>query len=168
MMNAHVAKRSLVLRSLGRIALYGFVLNALWEYIQCGIFYDTPAWGFWRHTLWMWIAILGDVLIVLGVAALASLLAGSRHPIPSDRKGWLALLGIGLVAGIILEWAAQISHLWSYGSWMPTIDIFGTSAGVLPILQITMLPALSVYLARQSAGRTTGAIRTAVSSPWYK
>ena len=57
------------------------------------------------------------------------------------------LLSVGLGAGVILEWLAQVLELWSYSDWMPTIEVFGHATGLLPILQITVLPACAVRLA---------------------
>ena len=51
-----------------RIALWGLVLHALWEFGQCTLLYNMWEWGFWRATVWMWGAIAGDVVITLGVA----------------------------------------------------------------------------------------------------
>ena len=49
-----------------RVAVWGLILNMIWEFGQCIFLYDMWDWGFWRGTLWMWGAIFGDVLIVLG------------------------------------------------------------------------------------------------------
>lgn len=132
---------------LGRIALWGFLLNMLWEFGQCVFLYEMWDWRFWRAAAWMWGAIFGDVLIVLGVALTAYLLVGASHIAPPDAVGWAALLGVGLTASIALEWLARTLHLWSYSDLMPTLEIFGHVVGLSPIAQITALPALSVYVA---------------------
>jgi hypothetical protein len=130
-----------------RAALYGLALNGLWEYALCPFLYIMPTTGFWQSTLLMLAAIFGDVVITLGVCFLSYLLAGRRHLIPPDRYGWLALLGTGLVAGVVLEWAASALGYWSYTSLMPTLNVLGTCVGLVPIAQITLLPALSLRLA---------------------
>lgn len=129
---------------LKRIAIWAFVLNTLWEFGQCTVLYDMWDWGFWRGALWMWAAIAGDVLIVLGIVAIASMLASLNPPDPS---GWLALASTSFVASVALEWMAQYLRLWEYSTWMPTIDLLGFSVGLAPIAQITLLPLLSVFLA---------------------
>lgn len=139
-----------------RIALWGFLLNMLWEFGQCTVLYDMWSWGFWRATVWMWGAILGDVLIVLGVAALARWAVGARPLAPRgarslDVRGWTALLVVGFVASVFLEWAAQVLGLWGYSDLMPVIDVFGHTVGLSPVVQVTALPALSVYLAARSS-----------------
>ncbi len=130
-----------------RIALFGLILNALWEFGQCTVLYDMWSWGFWKATLWMWAAIFGDVGIVLGVAFLAGRLAGPAHLYPPDGRGWAALLGVGFAAGVGLEWLARALDLWGYTALMPTLTVGGEAVGLSPIVQVTLLPALSVFLA---------------------
>lgn len=132
---------------LKRVALWGLVLNALWEFAQCVFLYDMWDWSFWRASAWMWGAIAGDVLIVLGVVVLAALLVGAHRLRPPDAAGWAALLGVGLVAAVGLEWAAQALELWGYTGLMPTLRVLGREVGLSPIVQVTALPALSVRLA---------------------
>ena len=132
---------------LKRIALWGFVLNMLWEFGQCVFLYDMWDWGFWRATAWMWGAILGDVVIVLGVVLGSVLLVGARRVAPPDALGWAALLGVGFVASVGLEWAAQALDLWGYSGLMPTLTVLGHTVGLSPVVQVTVLPALSAWLA---------------------
>lgn len=131
---------------LKRIALWGFVLNMVWEFAQCTLLYDMWDWDFWRATAWMWGAILGDVVIVLGVALGAVLLVGARHIAPPDGLGWAALLFVGFIASVGLEWAAQTLDLWGYSDLMPTLTVFGHTVGLSPVVQVTVLPALSTWL----------------------
>jgi hypothetical protein len=130
-----------------RIALYGFLLNMLWEFVQCTVLYDMWSWGLWRGTAWMWGGIAGDVVIVLGVVGLSRLAVGAGPLLDLSLKGWVALLGVGFVASVALEWAARALGLWGYTSWMPTLTIGGRAVGLSPIAQVTALPALSVALA---------------------
>ena len=142
-----------------RIALWGFALNAGWEFVQCTALYDMWSWGFWRATVYMWGAILGDVLIVLGVAWGAVQLVGKGRLTPPDGLGHGALLAVGFVAAVFLEWAAQVLDLWGYSGLMPTVEVLGHPVGLSPVVQVTTLPALSVYLATRarSADRQTKA-----------
>lgn len=125
----------------------------LWEFGQCGLLYDMWDWGFWRGTAWMWGAIVGDVGIVLGVAALARLAVGDDALTSMTGRGWTALLAVGFVAGIFLEWLAKILQLWSYTALMPTVTLFGHTVGLSPIVQIAILPALSVAVATHTLDR---------------
>lgn len=130
-----------------RTALYGLALNGVWEYAQCPFLYVMPTTGFWQSTLLMSAAILGDVAITLGVCFLSYLVAGRRRLIPPDRRGWLALSGTGFVAGVVSEWVARALGHWSYTSLMPTLSVLGVAVGLVPIAQITLLPALGLRLA---------------------
>jgi hypothetical protein len=138
-----------------RIAAYGFLLNAVWEFGQCTVLYDMWSWGFWRATVWMWGAIVGDVGIVLGVAGLARLAVGRGPLMNMSLRGWSALLLIGLVASVGLEWVARALELWGYSTWMPTITVLGRTVGLSPIVQVTSLPALSVAIAIRWTGNGT-------------
>jgi len=133
-----------------RIAAWALAFNAAWEFAQCPFLYDMGGPGFWRATAWMWGAIAGDVLIVLGVAALAHRLVGARRLTPPDRAGWTALLAVGFVAAVGLEWAAQALGLWGYSALMPTLPLGGREVGLAPVVQVTVLPALSVRLATRA------------------
>lgn len=134
---------------LKRIALWGFGLNALWEFVQCTLLYDMWDWGFWRATIWMWGAIFGDVVIVLGVVLGATLLVGAERLDPLTTRGWVALLGVGFIAAVALEWAAQALELWGYSNLMPTLEVMGYTVGLSPVVQVSVLPALSVRLGRR-------------------
>ena len=141
--------RSLPLR---HIALWSLAFHALWEFVQCTVLYGMWSWGFWRAAAWMWGAIAGDVVITLGVASGAAVLVGARRLTPPDRAGWAALLGVGFVASVSLEWAAQALGLWGYSDLMPTIAVFGRTVGMSPIVQVTVLPAIAVWAASRCDG----------------
>lgn len=141
--------RSASLRSYGAIALWAFLLNGAWELLQCVFLYDMWEWPFWQSALWMWGATLGDVVIVLALFTAAARLTGSARP-----AFWIALAGIGFAAAVLLEWLARRVDFWSYSSAMPTVGLFGEAVGLAPLVQITVLPLLSVYLAARFPGRT--------------
>ena len=141
-----------------RIALAGLVLNAAWEFAQCGLLYEmnapegTPL-SWMRGWLWMLAAVLGDVVLVLGVFWGAARLVGRRRVAPPDTVGWCALLLLGLTAGLLVEWAARSLSLWRYGPLMPTFNVFGATIGLAPIVQMLVLPALSVRIAIEKGRR---------------
>lgn len=147
---------------LKRIAIWAFVLNALWEFGQCTMLYDMWDWGLLRGTVWMWGAIAGDVLIVLSMVAIVAVLTGKAHLNPPGSSGWLALISISFIASILLEWLALYLDLWVYSAWMPTVDLFGFSVGLAPIAQITLLPPLSVLLAFRQTVTTSDELRLSV------
>lgn len=134
------------------IILWAFVLHTLWEFGQCVHLYDMWDWPFWEATLWMWVAIFGDILIVLILwKAACSLISSATFDFPG-LKGYTVLIGISFLASIFLEWAAIYLNLWDYTAEMPSLNIFNHEVGLSPILQITFLPALSIYLAERFHG----------------
>ena len=126
---------------------FGFLLNMLWEFAQCLVLYDMSGWSFWRAAVYMWAAIAGDVLIVLGVVMASWILSQRSMPVLLSRRGWITTLALGLVAGLLLEWFARVLNLWSYSALMPTISVGGQAVGLAPMTQVTILPAATLYLA---------------------
>ncbi|MFU8859673.1 MAG: hypothetical protein ACNA8K_04545 [Cyclonatronaceae bacterium] len=130
-----------------RIVFWAFILHTVWEFTQCVFLYDMWDWPFWEATIWMWAAIFGDILIVLGLWIVTTLLVPSLQFESPGYKGYMTLLFLSFLASIFLEWTAIFLGLWQYTQAMPAITIFNHEVGLSPILQITFLPALSIYLA---------------------
>jgi hypothetical protein len=129
-------------------ALYAFALNGAWEYAQLRPLYTCPErWSWGERLLWPLAATLGDVLIVGGLAALVALLTGSDAVVPPSTAGWALLLGLSFAASLFFEWAARRLRLWNYRPAMPTVRLGGEAVGLAPVAQITLLPALSLWLA---------------------
>jgi hypothetical protein len=129
------------------LVAFGFLLNMLWEFAQCLVLYDMSGWSFWRAAVYMWAAIAGDVLIVLGVVMASWILSQRSMAVLLSRRGWITTLALGLVAGLLLEWFARVLNLWSYSALMPTISVGGQAVGLAPMTQVTILPAATLYLA---------------------
>lgn len=132
------------------IVFWALILHTIWEFTQCIFLYSMWDWPFWKATIWMWAAIFGDMLIVLGLWKIVTFFSPSIHIKTAGFKGYALLLGISFSASLILEWLAIALDLWQYSPNMPTIELFDYHIGLSPILQITFLPALSVYLAEKS------------------
>lgn len=129
------------------IVFWAFLLNMVWEFGQCLFLFDMWDWPFWKATVWMWAAIIGDVFIVLGIWKLTRLFLPESRFSTLFSKDFFAAFGISILASVFLEWMAIILDLWGYSVWMPTILILGHEIGLSPIVQISFLPALSIYLA---------------------
>ena len=127
------------------LAAFGFLLNMLWESAQCLFLYDMTGWSIWKGAAYMSAAIAGDVLIVLGVVAASWLSLGRSVPALLSSRGWITILALGLVAGVLLEWFARALDLWSYSVLMPTLIVAGETVGLAPIIQVAVLPAASLY-----------------------
>lgn len=132
-----------------RFALWSAALHGAWEYAQCPPYYDMTGLPKPKHDALMLAATAGDVAINLGVAAVAEQLVG-REPVRRlTPSGTAALLGVGFVAAVGLEWAAQRLDMWSYTDRMPTVRVAGHDVGLLPIAQVTVLPALAAWAAQR-------------------
>lgn len=92
-------------------------------------------------------AIFGDILIVLGLWKITTLLVPSAHFYHPNIAGFVILLVISFLTAIFLEWLALELELWEYDSSMPVITVGNREVGISPILQITILPALSIFAA---------------------
>lgn len=134
------------------IAFFGmsFVLHLLWENAQAP-FYQ----GYTSFSQHVWIclkaAATGDMLFMLVIyAALAlrhrDILWVANAAIYTRPATWIIAILTGLLLAAGFEfWAVNIVHHWQYGS-MPTV--FGI--GLLPMLQMIVVPSLTLSLCRSS------------------
>ena len=136
------------MRTRTRFALWSAALHGVWEYAQCPPFYDMTGLPQPKHDALMLAATAGDVVINLGVVSIAERLVGKEPVRTLTTGGTAALLGVGFVAAVGLEWAAQRLDLWTYTGRMPTARIAGHDVGLLPIAQVTLLPALAAWLTK--------------------
>jgi hypothetical protein len=63
---------------------------------------------------------------------------------PAGEKGAEQGMPVWSFAAVVS--ARALGH-WSYTSLMPTLSVLGVTVGIVPIAQITLLPALSLRLA---------------------
>lgn len=129
------------------VVFWAFTLNTIWEFGQCIYFYNMWSWPFWKATFWMWAAIFGDILIVLGLWKITTMLLSTINFYRPKITGYAVLLFISFITAIFLEWIAIVFGLWEYDPSMPTLIIGNHRVGILPMLQITILPALSIFVA---------------------
>ena len=132
--------------SWNRLALHALWLHGVWETAQCRLFYDmsgvsgASAFGF------MIGATGADVVLTLALAAIALRLARGRPRLAALLT--LALLGAAAAIGI--EITALSLGWWRYSPAMPALLFFGRSIGLLPVVQMAMLPSVALVLARFS------------------
>lgn len=150
-MRADAARRRLPIRSLARFArgaaallLAGFLLNLVWENAQAPLFERYN--GFLPHLPQCLAAAALDALLVLLLYAAVGLMLRSPGWAVEDRGQGLAVLVIlGILLGIGLEVFALLEERWDYKQEMPLLP--GTGVAALPVLQMALLPALSVRAA---------------------
>ncbi|WP_017926759.1 hypothetical protein [Thioalkalivibrio sp. HL-Eb18] len=131
------------------VAVFAFLLNYPWEFLQVPFFDDMPTMPHWEAVVFCTRATLGDVLIALvafwGVAALTRNRGWILHP---TLRTVLLFVAIGVVITIGLEWhATEIDDRWQYADTMPTLPLLGT--GLLPLIQWLILPLLLIWLVRR-------------------
>jgi hypothetical protein len=126
--------------------------NYPWELAQSALF--TPASH--KGNVWLncFIASLGDGVMVLLLLALGWLAFERRdwfvHPRPHVYG---ALAAAGLVLGGAVEWVAvHVLERWTYTDAMPRVPVL--EIGVVPILQMVLLPALIFQVSARALGLT--------------
>jgi hypothetical protein len=144
-------------RRLGRFiaatVLASFVLNEIWEMTQMSAYVETAGRS-WTSTLALCTrAAVGDVGIILGISAAGALAAGDPGWGLRDRWNIYATAGVlGLVYAVLVEHAALAAGRWSYTERMPVVPVL--AAGLWPLLQMTLLPPLTFWIAQWWAGRS--------------
>ncbi|MGK0186442.1 MAG: hypothetical protein ACI9R3_002225 [Verrucomicrobiales bacterium] len=159
-----VERHNVVWRRLGRFVaatmVAGFVMNEIWEMVQMPAYVETAGRS-WASTLALCTrAAVGDVGIILGICGAGTLAAGDPNWCLRDRWNIYATAAVlGLVYAVLVEQAALASGRWSYTESMPVVPVLG--AGVWPLLQMTLLPPLTFWIAQWCARRsaTKGTLR---------
>jgi hypothetical protein len=119
-------------------------INFAWEIAQSVLY--APMGGAWRSTWLCFRASIGDGIIVAGLFAAGTLLFGRGFW--TRRPGIVAhsyLILTGILVAIAIEWFATNHERWTYRPTMPLVP--GTGIGLVPVLQMAVLPILTMRLA---------------------
>lgn len=131
------------------VAVFAFLLNYPWEFLQVPLFRGMAAAPHWEAIKVCSSATLGDVVIaVLAFWAVAAA-AGSRHWILHPSAVQVAgFVAIGLAVTLVLEWLATGPlGRWEYAEAMPIVPLLGV--GLAPVLQWILLPPLVAWFVRR-------------------
>lgn len=133
-------------------ALTSFALNEMWEMAQMPAYIETAGHS-WMDTLGFCTrTAVGDVVIILGIYAACALAAGDLGWGLRGRWNiYAATCVLGLTYAALVEHAALAAGRWTYTERMPIVPWL--DAGLWPLLQMTLLPPLTLLLARWWAGR---------------
>jgi hypothetical protein len=116
------------------------ILHGVWETLH------VPLYGGYAHLTDMPIvlyATFGDVAYVLGAVFLVYIFR--RHILTDPQTGDLLLLVVlGFSIALFVEYKAMVLGKWLYLDVMPIIPIL--NVGLTPIVQMTLLLPLSVFL----------------------
>lgn len=139
------------------LAVLAWPINFAWEMAQA---YLYASMGTVREATWQClVASVWDVAIVLAIAAVTSLVFGSTAWLAERRPAAFAVAAlIGAAVAVVIEWRALGLERWAYGSRMPVIP--GLNVGIVPILQMVLLPAVIFLLARTTSSRCGARLAT--------
>ena len=140
-------------RFFATMVLASFVLNEIWEIAQMSFYVETADHS-WTSTIGLCTrAAVGDVGVILAICAAGALASGDL--------GW-GLRGmwnvyataalLGLVCATLVEHAALAAGRWSYTERMPVVPVL--AAGLWPLLQMTLLPPLTIWIVQWWVGRS--------------
>jgi len=124
------------------------VVNYPWELAQASLYEGMSDFSL---ALWhCFVASLGDgALILLIFGAGWATLRRSDWFVNPGRRGYLVMLVIGLVIGVVVEWVAvNVMGRWAYAPRMPVIPIF--NIGLTPVAQMLALPPIIFRVAAMS------------------
>ena len=134
------------------MALSSFTLHAIWEMSQMPAFKEVAGRPFLETAARCTPTTLGDVLLTFWIYAIGAL--AGRNVAWGLQARWNVYLTVALLGAmhaIWIEQAAIASGRWSYTEKMPVFPKFGV--GVWPLLQLTLLMPLTIWLSRRYALR---------------
>jgi hypothetical protein len=112
-----------------RLALHALWLHGLWEAGQCRLFYDMSGVSGASDFGFMIVATGADVFLTIALVAMTLRFRS------------------GAATAILIEIVAHSLGWWRYSPTMPALLFFGRSIGLLPVVQMALLPPLSTSLA---------------------
>lgn len=134
------------------IFIVAVVLNYLWEVAQAPLYVGLEDWSsVWWHCF---VAALGDGLLV-GLIFLIGWITFRRfdwyvHP---NSRTFAVMFVTGLIISIGIEWVAvHMLGRWAYTVDMPILP--GLDVGVVPVLQMLLLPPVIFQIAARWTGRS--------------
>ena len=131
------------------VAVFSFLLNFVWEYIQAPTYAGMIETNHWDGIKLCTSATFGDVGFALTAFWIASLASRSRQWI-FEPKAWQLLMFLGIGIGLTIGFEfyyTTISLRWTYSELMPLVPPFGT--GLSPLLQWVVVPLLVLWFVRR-------------------
>ena len=134
-----------VLRHVAALFVIAVPVNYLWELVQSPLYFPPSRLS---DVLWhCFAASLGDGVIVGLIYGFCAILFRERDwYVRMSRPRLAAMLTAGLAVGVLVEWVGLRTHRWIYADTMPLIP--GVQVGLVPTLQMLVLPPLIFWVAR--------------------
>lgn len=127
------------------LSLIAFVLHIVWENMQAPLFQGYVS--FVAHFPMCVVGTVGDVGITLFVYFIIALLKNDFNWIVALNKKDIAILSaVGFLIALGVEWRALLFGRWAYIGAMPILPYL--KVGLTPVIQMTLLLPLSVYLTK--------------------
>lgn len=131
------------------VALFAFLLNYPWEFLQVPLFRGMAAAPHWEAIKICTSATVGDAAIaVMAFWAIAAAAGTRRWILCPSAVQIVGFVATGLVITLVLEWLATGPlGLWKYAETMPVVPLLGI--GLAPTLQWILLPPLVAWFVRR-------------------
>ncbi|SES29001.1 hypothetical protein [Salipaludibacillus aurantiacus] len=128
------------------IAVISLVLHGIWEFIVCVPFYAMESVSL--TSLLMWSAIMGDVVMTLGLYGILVFVNKQVMWFQKFRRSDLIIiLFYALFFSFYFEVSALVQDRWIYSDLMPLFP--NTNIGLVPVLQLVILFPLTFLIARK-------------------
>jgi hypothetical protein len=130
----------IIRRTVAVIFVLAVAGNYVWEIAQSPLY---EGMGDLKKMLpHCFVASLGDGLLLLVIFAVGwATFRRSDWFVSPGRRGYFVMLVVGLVIGVVIEWAAvHLVGRWAYTPRMPPIPLL--NVGLTPIAQMLILPPL--------------------------
>jgi hypothetical protein len=135
-----------IIKTLAAMFVGAVLLNYPWELAQTPFYAGMENL---RAVLWhCFTASLGDGILVLLVFGAAAAAQHSLYWFKRPTRAAVIVMGAtGIVLALSVEWWALRTGRWQYSDRMPLIP--GTGIGLVPLLQMLVLPPAIFWLARR-------------------
>lgn len=142
-------------RMLSTLFVVAVIFNYPWELAQAPLFAGSNNFNaIWWHCF---VAGLGDGLLLLLMFGVGWFVSRSQDWfVRPGVRGYVLMFVSGLTIAIAVEWiAVHVLQRWSYVPAMPRLPVI--DIGIVPIVQMLVLPPLIFRIVAARASRTRGA-----------
>lgn len=114
--------------------------------------YEQFAASFLEASLICGLASIGDAVYIVALYWLGRRITRDRNWIAHlNGRRILAIAGAGLISATVVEWVALMLGRWSYSDAMIRLPFL--EVGILPVLQLIILPILTFWIVGQVSQR---------------